>query len=418
MNDSPGRASPGSAPSDGQDPGVPRPTEPSDQGDTAPKWSSNQPPPGRWTTPSPPDTASVPPQQTPRRGARASQSGNWGRPQSGSWGGPPQGGWGRQPDAPRPGVIPLRPLGVGEILDGAVSTLRAHWRAVFGLTVPVAAVVQGCSILVQHYLLPDPVQIDAGASPTEQLRQNIDALRTTLLDLGPVYAISLIGTIFTTAVLAIVVSRSVLGRPVALSEAWREARPQLPRLVGLSLLLPVLYAVVATVGILPGLLIGGTGGAALTVLGAFAVIAVMAWLWVWVGLAGPALMLERQSIADALRRSVKLVKGVWWRIFGIMLLTLVLTSVLSGIISLPFNAIAMAADGSSVTELVSGNSPAFGWPYLIVSGIGGVITAAVAYPFSAGVTVLLYIDQRIRREALDIDLARSAGVPGYDTSQS
>ena len=30
----------------------------------------------------------------------------------------------------------------------------------------------------------------------------------------------------------------------------------------------------------------------------------------------------------------------------------------------------------------------------------------------AGITALLYIDRRIRREALDIELARAAGVPG------
>jgi hypothetical protein len=37
----------------------------------------------------------------------------------------------------------------------------------------------------------------------------------------------------------------------------------------------------------------------------------------------------------------------------------------------------------------------------------------ITFPITAGVTVLLYIDQRIRREALDLDLARAAGVPGY-----
>lgn len=57
----------------------------------------------------------------------------------------------------------------------------------------------------------------------------------------------------------------------------------------------------------------------------------------------------------------------------------------------------------------------FSWPFLIVSGIGAVITATITYPLSAGVMALLYVDQRIRREALDLDLARAAGLPGYDT---
>lgn len=377
-------------------------------GEAAPKWSSEQPPAAQWTPPAPPGPRAAPPQPT---------SASWGgRPAQGGWGVPQQGGWSTPPAAAKPGVIPLRPLGIGEILDGAVSTMRAHWRTVLGVTIAVAAVIQLGSILIEHFFLPEPTQIDQTASDAEQLRQSLDSLQTSMLNLGPVYAISLIGTIFTTAVLTIVVSRSVLGRQVSLSDAWGEARPQLPRLVGLSLLLPLVYAAVVTIGILPGLLAGGTAGAGLSVLGGLAAMVVMIWLWVRLSLAGPALMLERQGIPAALRRSAKLVSGAWWRIFGIMLLTVLLTLIVSMIISVPFNALAVAADGKSFGDLFSSNPPEFGWLYLIISGIGAVITAALTYPFSAGVTVLLYVDQRIRREALDIDLARSAGVPGYETS--
>ncbi|MEV6791866.1 glycerophosphoryl diester phosphodiesterase membrane domain-containing protein [Streptomyces sp. NPDC051320] len=411
MNDSPGWASPGSAPSDGQEPGVPRPAEPSGQGqaapEVAPQWSSDQPPAAPWTQPAPPGPRAAPPQPAPGWGGDPPQGGGWGAPQPGGWG---------QPPVAKPGVIPLRPLGIGEILDGAVSTMRAHWRTVLGVTIGVAAVVQLCSILLQHFFLPEPAQIDQSADPTEQLRQSLDSLRTSMLDLGPVSVISLVGTIFTTAVLTIVVSRSVLGRPVTLSDAWGEAKPQLLRLVGLSLLLPLIYAAVVTIGILPGLLAGGAAGAGLSALGGLAALVVVVWLWIRLSLAGPALMLERQGIPAAMRRSAKLVRGVWWRIFGIMLLTVLLSLIVSMIISVPFNVLAVAADGKSLGSLFSGSSPEFGWSYLIISGVGAVITAALTYPFSAGVTVLLYVDQRIRREALDIDLARSAGVPGYQTS--
>src|SRR5436189_5109997 len=39
--------------------------------------------------------------------------------QPGAGYGAPPGGWAPPPQAPKPGVIPLRPLAVGEILDGA-----------------------------------------------------------------------------------------------------------------------------------------------------------------------------------------------------------------------------------------------------------------------------------------------------------
>ncbi|TGA88578.1 hypothetical protein E2651_39975, partial [Streptomyces sp. MZ04] len=55
MNDTPGWASPGSAPSDdGQDSGK-EPTEPADQPNgPGSKWSKEQPPPAQWSAPSPP----------------------------------------------------------------------------------------------------------------------------------------------------------------------------------------------------------------------------------------------------------------------------------------------------------------------------------------------------------------------------
>jgi hypothetical protein len=314
-------------------------------------------------------------------------------------------------------VVPLRPLGVGEILDGAVSTLRAHWRTVLGVTIAVSVVSQICDILVQRYLLPEPVEAIPDASPSEALRQAGDAMRSSLVALAPSLAITLIGTLFTTAVLTMVISRSVLGRPVTLPEAWREARPRLPQLLGLTLLLPLIAAAVLTVGILPGVLLGSGAGVALAVLGGLAAVVVVIWLVVSFSLASPALMLERQSVVPSLRRSVKLVRGAWWRICGILVLTLLLTSVVSMIIAVPFTLLASAVDSDAIGGLLSGSGSDLGWPFLIVTGIGAVIASSITYPISAGVTVLLYVDQRIRREALDLELARAAGVPGYGPDQ-
>ena len=43
-----------------------------------------------------------------------------------------------------------------------------------------------------------------------------------------------------------------------------------------------------------------------------------------------------------------------------------------------------------------------------MSNLGGVVAAAVVSPFGAAVVCLLYIDLRIRREGLDVALARAA----------
>jgi hypothetical protein len=202
---------------------------------------------------------------------------------------------------------------------------------------------------------------------------------------------------------------------VTLAEAWREARPRLPHLLGLILLLPLGSIVIMTVGVLPGALIGGAG-VLLSVLGGLAAIGVIIWLGIRFSLASPALVLERQGVIASLRRSAKLVQGTWWRIFGITLLTLLLVFIVSLVIVLPFTILAFAVDGTALSELFTGAAPNFGWGFLIIASIGSVIASSITYPITAGVTVLLYVDQRIRREALDLELARAAGLPGYGSA--
>ncbi|MFE4863059.1 glycerophosphoryl diester phosphodiesterase membrane domain-containing protein [Streptomyces sp. NPDC056670] len=414
MNDSPGWASPGSPSSDGENSGTPPTPEPSDRARASSKWSKDQPPAAQWSSPG---ASPTPPQQAPGWGGGQQGQGGWeqvpGQPPGGHW----NQNYGRPPAA-KPGVIPLRPLGVGEILDGAVSTARAHWRTVLGLTLTVAVISQIAQILAVRYVLPAPASINPNATGTEAVNQAFDAMRSSLVDLVPPVVIGQFATLFITAILTIVVSRSVLGRQVSLGDAWSEARPRLLSLFGLLALLFVMCGSIIAVGILPGALVGGAGGAALALLGGAATSVVALWLYVRFSLASPALMLERQSIVQSLRRSAKLVNGSWWRIFGIILLTSALTAIVSMIITIPFTFAAMAADSSSFNGLLDGTTPDFNWAYLIISGVGAVIGSAITYPIAAGVSVLLYIDQRIRREALDLELARAAGVPGYETPGS
>lgn len=404
MNDSPGWATPGSAPSDGQEAGIPRPSSPVDGSGHGGQWSPAQPPPGQWSPPSAPGSGPGTPPPAPGWGAT-----------------PPQGpgpGWGRQPMAAKPGVIPLRPLGVGEILDGAVSTMRANWRTVLGISLTVSVISEIAVILLQRYLLPEPKSVDSNAVGAEAIRQAADSAQSSLLSSAPATLISMIATLFITSVLTVVISRSVLGRKATLSDAWAEARPRLLPLLGLTLLMSLLSAAVLMVGLLPGMLLGGGAGIALAFVGFGAACVVVVWLMVRFSLAAPALMLERQSVLTSLRRSAKLVRGTWWRTFGILALTYLLVIVVALIIVIPFGIIAVTVDSDGLSEFLNSSSTDFGWPFLIITGIGEVIISTLTYPFTAGVIALLYVDQRIRREALDLDLARAAGVPGYDTPRS
>ncbi|WP_308290530.1 glycerophosphoryl diester phosphodiesterase membrane domain-containing protein [Streptomyces marispadix] len=159
-----------------------------------------------------------------------------------------------------------------------------------------------------------------------------------------------------------------------------------------------------------------TLGVAVLVVGLIAGLVAAVWIWVRFSLAAPALMLEKQGVITAMRRSAKLVRGSWWRIFGVQLLATILVVIVASIIQMPATLIGMVASGQGLSAFAEG-APVTSWSYLIAVGIGAVIASTITFPIRAGVTALLYLDQRIRREALDLELARAAGVPGYGGTQ-
>ncbi|MFF4259086.1 hypothetical protein ACFY1L_48715 [Streptomyces sp. NPDC001663] len=445
MKDTPGWASPGSAPSDGQEPGAsgpaepadrPGPAQPADQPGADPhgpgtKWSQEQPPAGQWSAPTgPASPGQAPPPPPPGPGWGGGQPpggpGGYGG-QGGGYGGHggygPYGGWGGAwggpPPAAKPGVIPLRPLGVGEILDGAVSTMRTYWRTVLGISLTVAVVTEVLVILLQGLVLND-ASTEALEDPSATAGELTRALGEVMASSGAVAVITLIATVAATALLTTVTSRAVLGKPVTAGEAWRDSRSQVVKLFGLICLLPLIAAGIILVGVLPGTLVavfGSTGpGIALAVLGGIGAGIVALWLMIRFSLASPALMLEKQGVVKSMSRSTKLVRGSWWRVFGIQLLAGIIANIISAIIVIPFTFLAAAFGGGGFTGFLNSGGDDLGWTFLIISGIGSVIGSMITFPINAGVTVLLYIDQRIRREALDLELARAAGVQGYGTN--
>ncbi|MFD3329318.1 glycerophosphoryl diester phosphodiesterase membrane domain-containing protein [Streptomyces sp. NPDC058701] len=403
MNDSPGWATPGSSPSDGERQGAP-----ADQPATGdPKWSAQQPPPGQWSSPAAGQGAPPAPPQQPQPGQGW---GSYGQQQGGQYSGPygypgGPGPWGKPPAA-KPGVIPLRPLGLGEILDGAVSTMRSHWRSVLPITLVVATVVQVISILVQKLLLAD-LAVSISETPTPE--ELVNGLGSGLSITVATKLIEFLGTVVVTAMLTMIFSRAILGQGSTVSEAWRDARPQLLRLIGLTLLLGIGLSLLGAVLLLPPILGGSVG---LALVGGLAWMVLAVWLWIAFSLASPVLMLEKSGIFTAFGRSWKLVKGSWWRIFGITALTVLIVFFVSMIIVMPLTLIGVLASGTGMTGLTDGSAGTT-WGALIFSAVGLIIAQTITMPMQSGVTVLLYVDQRIRREALDLELARAAGVENY-----
>ena len=131
-----------------------------------------------------------------------------------------------------------------------------------------------------------------------------------------------IARLFLTGVLIVMVSRAVLGQPVTVRGAWTAFRPSLWRLALLSL---------AAIGLL--------------LLGCLALCVGAVYVWVILALAPAALVLERAGVGQAISQSRTLVHGSWWRIFGILLLAFLVTTVATLIITIPFTLAGFGASG-------------------------------------------------------------------------
>jgi hypothetical protein len=122
----------------------------------------------------------------------------------------------------------------------------------------------------------------------------------------------------------------------------------------------------------------------LVVLGGFILLVIPGFIFlVMLGVSIPALIVENRRGTDAMSRSWNLVKGHFWHAFGVIFVAGLIAGVVSGIIG-----------------AIGGNAWVARW---IFTAIGTIATA----PFSALVSVLLYLDLRARSESLSATTLRS-----------
>ena len=368
--------------------------------DTSKPWGSPGGP------PSPPSSLSrtLPPPPTP---------GGWGAPPpvySTGYGVPGHSSW--QPP-PKPGVIPLHPLGLGELLDGAVQTLRQNPRVMLGLSAAVMAVAGVLSTVFMVAGLPRMMSaLDSpGGQPTPAEIANLvgGGVASVLI---PV-ALQVLAVVVLSGVLTLAVSEAVLGRRPTVGQVWAKARPRVLALIGLSLLTALLSTVAVAALVGPGitlLAVSGTAGAIALLVGVPAAVAMVVWISVRLAFAAPALLLEDLGVVAAMRRSWRLVDRSWWRVLGVLLVMTIIAAVINGLLQTPFSVIGLVV-ATALSGDASASTAQLGPAMLLNAGItniGGVIASTVSAPFAAAVTALLYIDLRIRREGLDVALARAA----------
>lgn len=366
-----------------------------------PGWSPDQPAPYGPAAPPPQYGQPAPP--PPQYGQPAP---GWGAPpgQGAGWGAPPGPGWSAAwsaAQAPKPGIVALRPLGVGELLDGALGLIRSNPKTVLGLAAAVSAisaVIQAVGSLLALRYLDQLVITDATAEVTVDATAMIGS---SVVQIVPTMVSSFL-QVLASGLFMVLVGAAVLGRRLDAGQTWAQLRPRLLGLIGLTLLifLGAIVWIALVIGVV-ALLATTLGGWAaipgvLLVLGS---LIGLLYVYIRLGVASPALVMEARSPLVAMKRSWALVRGSWWRVLGITILASIITGLLTAVITVPVSVV-MAMASAMTTSMV---------PTVIATAVATLLAGIITLPFGAAVTGLLYTDLRIRREALDIELV-SAGV--------
>lgn len=323
--------------------------------------------------------------------------------------GPPA--WGAHPAMEfRPGIIPLRPLTLGDLYGAVIKAIRGNVAATMGLAfittliflVPTTAL--GAWVASQETL-----DVDIDPQSAEEVFPVAGTLGSLVPSLGTAGS-----AILLTGFVAFVVSQAVMGRKVTAGQTWEGTRGRLLPLVGATVVTGLAITLaLAVVLVLPVLALvaaatanddSGLVGAILLVVGA-TLVAVLLVLFLSTRLAfvGVAVVLEKARVGQGIARSWRLTSGSqFWRVLGIRILTGIIVGIAAQILAFPLGVIGAAG-------IVATGDPADLYVFqAIISGVSGLVTGALTTPFTAGVDALLYVDQRIRREGFDVQLITAA----------
>lgn len=316
------------------------------------------------------------------------------------------------PEAPKPGVIPLRPLRVGDILEGSIATIRRYPAQMFLPALAIALISYVPLVLLGVVVLGGD-GMEALTSPDQPTADEAVQVLLVLGLLGLSWGlVLLLSNSLVSGILTVVVSRGVLGKDVTLGELWERVRPRALRLVATTVLVGLAVGVpwvAAGAVITIGVALEAAFLVAIGVLGLLAAGALSGWIAVRLALSLPATALESDhagrpiSPTLAMGRSWLLVRGSWWRTLGVLLLAAVLASAISAVINIPAS-IASAGTGAAVADPAG----SIIW-WSLLSVLGGVVGQTVTAPLVASIIALTYIDRRIRTEDLASGLIRAAG---------
>lgn len=296
----------------------------------------------------------------------------------------------------------LRPMSTGELLDRAFNLYRNNFPLFAGISALAAIILVAATVLlvVLGISVPTPgARIDP--------RTALGGLMIYFVVIGLFY---LVGASLATGATIYAVSKAHLGQAVTIGESYSMVLPWLGRIIRIVLsiivrmigVLLLVYFIAVVLAVAIAAMIGGAQGAgsvgAIAITGIIVVVCVVvgygfvARVWFKYSLAVPACLLEKAEAVQAMRRSADLTKGSLWRIFLIYLLMGLIGAVFSIVLHLPATFLVRTG-----TFLV-----------LIWQSVATFIAFSLSFPISNIAISLVYYDQRVRKEAFDLQLMMEA----------
>ena len=273
----------------------------------------------------------------------------------------------------------LQPMSFVDILDGMFSLYRNHFRLFFGLAAVYIVIGFGLDLI--------SVSAVTGVAQSTSIPSTSIIIIAVLIGVG-----SFIMSFLVVAGLAYASALLYLDRDITVQDALQQAWRRFFTLLGSA--------------ILWGLVVGGLF---ITIIGIpFAIYFSVRW-----GLYTLPVLFEETTARNALRRSTALVRGTWWRVFGIMLAIFVIIFMISVILETSFGfiltligvaEIEAATPWDLIRRLFVPMPSEVGWFAYAIRRFVSVTLAGLAMPIGTIGSTLLYFDLRIRKEAFDIEM--------------
>ncbi len=363
----------------------------------------------------------APPPPPPAYGQYAAQTGVPAYAQQGYAAPAPQ-GWA---PPPKPGLIPLRPLGFGTLMGAPFQVVRRNPKATFGSGLLIQLIIVVVTALLVGAAAAWAIGRSVSVSSADY--DSIEAGNVAVIIISAL--IPLVLSVFASAllqgVLVLEVARGTLGEKRRLGELWKAAFRRILPLTGWLLLSGV--AIVLALGVLVLVVVlGATIGDAALAIGILAAVllalgfgVLFAWLGTKFAVVPSVIVLERVGVFAAMRRSWSLTAGMpnFWRTLGVIVLVYLILNLATQLITTPFSFLLPI-----VLTLVDPNNSGAGIGavvavYLLLVAVS-VVMGALASVIQAATVAVIYIDLRMRKEGLDIELVRFVESRQDETSET